>query len=396
MSEPLEVATAPERIRVLAMLHLPPPVHGVALKHQRMVEGRVGEAVRLRVIRYRFARDLGELGRPTARKALLAAAYGLRQAAALAGGDVDVGYLTLTTRGGGLLRDALYMHVFRRFGVPYVVHVPTLGLATEIGRLGPRRRRLVATAIRSAAAVVALNDVHRRELESLAPGRVVVIRNALPDVAPELVASGPRSPTILFLSNLYVEKGTLVLLDALPAILEAAPGARAVFAGSWPSPRDREAFEARVAELGLAGTVEVVGRVQGDAKLRLIHRAGVLVLPSYYDSECSPNVLIEAMRQGVPVVSTEHGGIPELIEDGSTGALVPARDPEATAMAVAAVLGSPEEADRMGHLARERYERDHRQERWDDQVIRLIEAVARGADPADVAIADSREANAQP
>lgn len=395
MREPTEAAPPPGRVRVFAMLHLPPPLHGVALKHQRMVEGDVGEAVRLRVIRYRFARDLGDIGRPTARKALLAAAYGLRQVATLAGGDVDVGYLTLTTRGGGLLRDALYMHAFRRFGVPYVVHVPTLGLATEIGRLRRSRRRLVATAIRSAAAVVALNDVHRRELESLAPGRVVVIRNALPDVPPDIVAHGPRSPTILFLSNLYVEKGTLVLLDALPAILEAVPAARAVFAGSWPARRHREAFEARVADLGLAAAVEVVGRVDGDAKLRLIRRAGVLVLPSYYALECSPNVLIEAMRQGVPVVSTKHAGIPELVEDGSTGRLVPTHDPMATAVAVASVLGTPGEADRMGRLGRKRYERHHRQKRWDDQVIRLFEAVARREVPAGRATTGSRGVKAK-
>ena len=360
------------------MLHLPPPVHGVALKHQRMVDGRVGDVLDLRVIRYRFARDLRELGRPSWRKLLQGVVYLVRQVRALMSGRIDAGYMTLTTSGGGLLRDAVYLHVFHRFHVPCVVHVPTRGLDAELDGLRRWRRRLVASAVDRAAAVVALNDLHASELERVAPGRVVVIRNALPDVSAELVADRPSGSIILFLSNLYVEKGTLDLLDALPTVFDAVPGARMVFAGAWPDDAHRDAFGKRAAAVGVADRVEVLGPVLGPAKLDLIRGARVLVLPSSYAGECSPNVLVEAMRQGIPVVATAHSGIPELVEHGVTGLLVARNDPHLLARSLIRVLRDDAEAERLGRAGRARYERLHRQERWDEEVIDLIETAARG------------------
>jgi glycosyltransferase involved in cell wall biosynthesis len=380
-----------DRPRVLALLHLPPPVHGLSLKNERMLEGLVPEQLELTVIRYRFARELSELQRVTARKLALALVYLVRQVVRLGLGRVDAGYITLATVGGGLYRDAIYMHAFRLFGVPYAVHVPSMGLPDRIRREAGPGGRLVRSALEHASAVIALNDLHARELEELVPRRrIATVPNALPDLEVRTPSPGEGDrPLILFLSNLAPEKGPFVLLEALPSILRRVPGARACFAGAWHSREDGARFGARVRELGVAAAVTVRGPVDEEEKRSLLAAAGVLVFPSHHPTECSPNVVLEGMRQGLPMVATRHGGVPELIEDGVSGILVPPGYPGPLADAVVEVLTQPRRAGALGQAARRRFDAGHLQDRWDRQIIDLMRAVASGGPLPDQRVAVS-------
>jgi glycosyltransferase involved in cell wall biosynthesis len=89
------------------------------------------------------------------------------------------------------------------------------------------------------------------------------------------------------------------------------------------------------------------GRVRG-----LLRGAAALVVPSIYEG--MPLVILEAMEAGVPVVASRVSGIPEVVEDGVTGWLVPPEDPEALAAALAEVLEHPDEARKRGEAGRRR------------------------------------------
>ena len=84
----------------------------------------------------------------------------------------------------------------------------------------------------------------------------------------------------------------------------------------------------------------------------ILAAADLSVLPSL--SEGLPNAVLESMAAGVPVVATSVGGTPELVEDGVTGLLVPPRDAEALAVAIARLIGNPALARRFGEAGRRR------------------------------------------
>jgi len=84
----------------------------------------------------------------------------------------------------------------------------------------------------------------------------------------------------------------------------------------------------------------------------LLRGAAALVVPSTYEG--MPLVVLEAMESGIPVVASRVSGIPEVVEEGRTGWLVPPEDPRALAAALTEVLGSPEEARRRGREGRRR------------------------------------------
>ncbi len=143
-----------------------------------------------------------------------------------------------------------------------------------------------------------------------------------------------EGPVIVCLANFTPTKGQRVVVDAMPALVAQFPGIRAVLAGDGPELR---AVRDRADALGLDGSVLFPGSFT--EPWDLLRAADVLVLAS--EMEGLPLVILEAMSQGVPVVATDVGGIPEAVTDGETGFLIAPRDAGAVATAVARILAAP-------------------------------------------------------
>ena len=126
-------------------------------------------------------------------------------------------------------------------------------------------------------------------------------------------------------------------LAAFKIIRQTFAGARLTIAGSGPC---RDKLERLASELGIAEAVTFTGRVDNRSIHDLYRSADVLLNPSLVDN--TPISLLEAMASGVPIVSTNVGGIPYLVRDGETALLVPAADPVAMARATAQLLGDVE------------------------------------------------------
>jgi glycosyltransferase involved in cell wall biosynthesis len=114
-------------------------------------------------------------------------------------------------------------------------------------------------------------------------------------------------------------------------------------------------FTRSVRTLGLEERVRFIGPAYGDQKDELFRTHDVFVLPTFYAQEAFPLVVLEAMQWGLPVVSTTEGAIPEIVQDGVTGYVVPQRDPAALAARLATLLGSDELMRGMGLNARKRF-----------------------------------------
>ncbi|OZM79404.1 glycosyltransferase [Pseudonocardia sp. MH-G8] len=167
-------------------------------------------------------------------------------------------------------------------------------------------------------------------------------------VARELGIS-PTGPTIGILAVLRPEKDHSTALHAMRTVLDEIPDARLVLIGDGPA---RGALEQLAEELGIARSVVFAGARSDVAPLLAV--VDVVLLSSY--TECFPLAVLEAMACGLPVVGTDVGGVPEMIDDGTTGRLVPPRDPRAMAEALIKLLRDPEPAAEMGRAARRRVE----------------------------------------
>ena len=138
--------------------------------------------------------------------------------------------------------------------------------------------------------------------------------------------NGKKGNTILCVARLDRQKGLDCLIRACALLAEQGTDFQCVIAGDGP---ERGSLEHLIAELGLSERVVLLGSKTQDQVRELLLKAAIKVLPSR--SEGIPVALMEAMALKVPIISTRIMGIPELIEDGVSGFLVPSDDVDALA-----------------------------------------------------------------
>ncbi|RMG32749.1 MAG: glycosyltransferase [Planctomycetota bacterium] len=195
---------------------------------------------------------------------------------------------------------------------------------------------------------------HAATVGGLPRERLVVIHNGVSleeiDAVPaadmsavlSLAEAGPPPRTVLCVGRLDEQKDPLGLLAVASAFLSAGGDVHLVYVGDGPL---RSRLEQRIAEHPLRERIHCLGR--RDDVLGLMKAATCLVLPSRWEG--MPNVVLEAMAAGLPVVAFDVEGVRELIPDDRFGAVVPSGDSAALAAAVRTLL---EDADRRRGLAR--------------------------------------------
>ncbi|MFL6232587.1 MAG: glycosyltransferase [Thermoanaerobaculia bacterium] len=182
---------------------------------------------------------------------------------------------------------------------------------------------------------------------SPAPERRALWRERLgvPDAAPLLLGVG----------RMATKKGFQVLMEVLPALLGGHPELRVVLAGGGDL-LDR--FRAAARPWG--DRVQLPGPVLRDTLPDLYRAADLFVLPAVHDGKGNvdgqPNVILEAMASGLPVVASGVSGVPLAVADGRTGRLVPERDPEALLGALRELLADPARMREMGERGRRKAE----------------------------------------
>lgn len=199
------------------------------------------------------------------------------------------------------------------------------------------------------------NADHLASVDGQGTSRVVCVHHGLDAGAYRPGrADGSRQPLILAVAQLKPKKGLVHLIDACADLRDRGYRFSCEIVGEGPL---REALERRLEARGLCGTVELVGALDHPSVVDRYRAASVFVLPCVTapdgDRDGIPNVILEAMAMEVPVVSTWHSGIPEAVEDGRSGVLVPPADPDRLADAIAALLDDPARRRRYGRRGRE-------------------------------------------
>jgi glycosyltransferase involved in cell wall biosynthesis len=243
-------------------------------------------------------------------------------------------------------------------------------------RLNPRdflRRKLHA-----ASFVVTCTESNRRHLRAIADGTPVhrVYHGLNDDFSKFLrggdhIAPAPGGLRLLSVGRLVRKKGLDVMVEACGNLDGRGVSFQATIIGDDDDIGDggpvSDDLRRRIARLGLGGRLQLLGQIGQEELYERYRTASVFCLPCRVmgdgDRDGIPNVLLEAMSCEVPVITTPVSGIPELVEDGTNGLLVPQDDPEALADAILRLWGDPELARRLGTAGgatvRERFDGDH-------------------------------------
>jgi glycosyltransferase involved in cell wall biosynthesis len=237
---------------------------------------------------------------------------------------------------------------------PQVVHV-----YSSYGEARPYRKHRLQHARHVIAPSADSLALAERAIGGFAPGtRARVVYNGMDVPRLERQAAAPRpdgflagrGPHLGMVGNLDARKNPALLVEAMPAVRAAVPGARALLIGAFKDPAYEAAVRGRIRALGLDDAVVVTGFLPNP--FPVVRALDVVVHPARRDP--FPLALLESMALGRAIVASRVGGIPEMLADGESGVLVPSDDAGALAAALIPLLTDPARRARMGAAALER------------------------------------------
>ena len=244
-------------------------------------------------------------------------------------------------------RKRIFVKAAKKRGMTVVIHQHSADFDHFLQQeVDGQQRKEIKYIFEIAGAVLALSDTWADFFRTLvsAPEKVLVLPNAV--ACPVENKSDYSDHRILFLGRLGERKGTFDLLQAAPVILKAVPDMKLILCGDG----EIAACRREAQRLGVANCVKFPGWVDAEQREALFSACSLFVLPSHHEG--MPMALLEAMAHGLAAVSTDVGGIPQVIESHVNGICIPAGDTRQLAEAVMSLLLCPKEKERIGQAGR--------------------------------------------
>jgi glycosyltransferase involved in cell wall biosynthesis len=324
-------------LRVLLVGPLPPPAGGMANQTRQLRQLLTAEGLSVSLVQTNAPYRPAWIGRvPLVRALFRLVPYvvGLWRATA----DVDVVHVMANSGWAWHLFAMPAIRIARARRRAVVVNYRG-GLAAEFLARSARSVAATLSGTRLAVPSAFLQQIFRRHgIESVIIPNVVDVERFQPGAPPQRPV--PEAPHVVIARNLEAVYGIDAGMRALALVAQRFPGLRASVAGSGP---ERDRLGALAGELGIADRVRFTGRLDVQEMVRLYQSADVVLNPSRADN--TPNSILEALACGVPVVSTDVGGIPFLVEHGRSAWLAPVDAPQALAEGVCEVLSNSQLRD---------------------------------------------------
>ena len=363
--------------RILFIATFPPPIHGSSVVSEQIRNSKViNDAFDGDYVNLGTSRKMDEIGKGglwlNMQKLFRFAGSFFKTFGLLLTHRYDLCYCAITCHGSGFLKDAPFVLLCKLFGRKIVIHQHNKGMAKDVDR--PIYRWLLPLVYKNAKVILLSWHLYPDIEKVVKRENVMICPNGIkPTVNPDFQRTPNKIPHILFLSNLLIDKGVLVLLDALKILKDKGYSFVCDFVGSETKDIDAARFAKEVEERELNSLAIYHGRKYGEEKDAYFKQADIFVFPTYYHNECFPLVILEAMEQGMPVISTKEGGIPDIIDHGNSGYTVEKNNPSSLASAIERLLKDPELLNSMGKVGRKLFEEKFTEEVFEKKMKECLE-----------------------
>lgn len=357
---------------VLFILHLPPPVHGASMMGKYIHDSKVvNEAFDCHYINLTTAKDLADIGKMGPRKLFQFFRLLNHIRKEVKKLKPQLVYVTPNACGGAFYKDFVVVWLLKMMGCNIVTHYHNKGVATKEKHFPDK---LMYSRFFKNIKVILLAEPLFADMQRFVKReQVLFCPNGIPesDSTPNIIRKNDIHH-ILFLSNLLIDKGVLTLLNACRLLKEQGYVFQCDFVGGETADFDAVRFRQECVLRGIENCVTYHGRKYGVEKLAFFQKADIFVLPTF--NECFPLVLLEAMEQGLPCISSAIGGTTEIVDEGKTGFLVPCKETEVLAERIGILLNDEVLRKRFGEAGRIKFEQKYTLQRFEENIKRCLEA----------------------
>ena len=346
--------------RILVVGQTPPPYGGQAIMIQRLLEGTYS-SVELVHVRLQFSKGLNTTGKVQLRKIL----HLIKVILEIYWNRVLKRPKVFLYHPGGpsrvsMIKDLFILITCRWLFDKTVLYFHAAGISELYGGLSRFTKPLFRLAFFRADYSIKVLESSYPDPENLRSKMIRHFPIGVPDYSNNIHLkaddrSGIHCPKILFLGAIYESKGIFDLIDACARLA----GERAEFSlelvGEFESEGLRENISRIIETSGLSDKINVHGVLVGQDKTSMFATSDIFCLPTFFHAENSPQVIVEAMCFGLPVVATNWRGIPSIVEDGKSGFLVPIRNSQLLSEKLGLLLRDKALRKGMGKYGRDSY-----------------------------------------
>lgn len=323
--------------KILFVMQLPPPIHGASVMNKLIQDSKlINSSFNCEYINLATAKDIADLQKNRFSKYIHTLTIVLKAFFKMSTTRYEYVYVTLFPYGPAFIKDSIIVIMARILGLKTLLHLHTYGFkeGAQRSKVWSRYYKFVF----KKTEVICLSKLLTEDIEFIHEGKIHILPNGIPQVNFENKYKNDSDPlTILFLSNLIKAKGILILMDALEIVYQKGLKFHFRIVGAE---RDVTYSELKklVEKKGIESYVSFAGPKYQDEKHEEYKRAGMFLLPSNYDT--FGLVLLEAMQFGVPCISTNIGGIPDVLGDGR-GVIIKEIKPKDLAEAIEDLIKNP-------------------------------------------------------
>ncbi len=282
-----------------------------------------------------------------------------------------------------LPKDFLFCFLGKILGCRIVLHDMGQYVKVLYEESGWLKRWMVRWICRNAAAAIVLGEVTKKEYKGLMnEERIFSVPGSVEDTQKgEVLPRWKEESTIkvLYFSFLSVSKGIWTALKAILPAIQKNPRIDFTFAGPAESPQLQKDIEDFCHNQKLNGQVRMMGYVgDEEARTKVFREHDIFIFPTHRD--VFGLVLLHAMAEGLPVVASREGAIPEIIRDRENGFLFAKGDVQALAEHIVALANDQPLRHKIGMANRERYESFYTPQKYGERMIRAFEEIERGGE----------------
>ncbi len=331
--------------KVLFIMHMPPPIHGASMVGKYIHDSKlVNEEFECFYLSPSTAKNINEIAKFSLLKVFRFIILLLKIGKILIFKKPDLVYYTATARKDGFRVSYIFVTWIRLFNNNIVVHFHNKGVCENKKGIDGIIRKCFFRNIK----VMLLSHNLFYDVEDWLDGKdVLICPNGIPQTNEEIIERKNSVPHLLFLSNLLISKGVYVLLDACEILKDKGCSFVCDFVGAESKEISESTFFAEVSKRGLGEFVKYHGRKYGAEKDSYFRNADIFVFPTY--NETFGLVNLEAMQYQLPIVTTNEGGIPDVVKDGINGYVCERKNSESLAIAIENLLLSPELRVKLGN-----------------------------------------------
>lgn len=281
-----------------------------------------------------------------------------------------------TSQGIAWLKDTFFViagKIFRRHVVLHIHGGNFVELNNQDHRFVQAYTRYVLGLV---DAVISVSTEWKNRFSKFVPDdRVFPLKNCIDvqAIQPNVSITPTAIANLLFVGRIGQKKGAFDLVDAMHLIQADGMDVHAWMAGPEERDGDFEIIRERLDRYQLSSTCDLLGSVDREEVLGLLKKAAFFVLPSYYEG--LPMAVLEALAAGLPIIATPVGGIPEVVQDGFNGYLVPIGDVQTLANRITHLAKNPELRAVMGRRSRGLAERDFDSAHYVDKLVSLYTSI---------------------